>query len=311
MKKSTIIFTLILVMSMFCFVQGQQNNGQLPDQKIGESPSYEIALDFLTSAILPYGAVELGDGEILEIRILNLPEGDIEISVNGVLKEKVNKGDIVRGLNQLPIQIRHRSEMALYQVHVSATSDNVTKKRDWVIPVMTTQWTVDFSGAFTVDTLGTPSYYLKPTIRKDPITQTEENGFLVQKDEDSSQLGIGTVAMVHLYYNSRQSKLKFIPVTFGVGIGIGTDIRYYIGPSLRFGGVGFLTGGLVLGDVNRPPASSPPGSFVTDANALENMAKKKKIGIFVGFSYSFTGSNSRQRLQEPFALPSTTEQNKK
>lgn len=295
MRQIIIVLFIVLFTSFFC--TGQTTGGQTQTNK---PPAYVVSLNFETNAVSPYGAIELADGDILEVKILNLPGEDIEITVNGILQEK-KEDDGIKGPTKtatVSIQIIHRSEMAAYQVMIKHTTTQLT--RGWIIPVITTHWTVDFSGAFTIDALGRPSYYLEPGIKDD------EHGFYVRKNEDSSKFGLGTAAMVHLYYNKRSSKMKVIPITFGIGVGTGSNVRYYIGPSLRFGGAGYLTLGVVLGDVDKPPVNAPLNSFVTDANALANITNKKKFHLFLGFSYSFIGSNAQQRLQQPFALPTGT-----
>jgi hypothetical protein len=289
--KKTIVLFVFLFMCFVCFGQtDNQNQRRL-------TPAYEITLDFRTSAITPYGAIELSDGEILGINITRLPSENVEIVVNGLLQNKEKSVTVPDGDTSIDsyISIIHRSEMAAYQITVrNLAPDGVA--HSWIIPVITAHWAVDFSGAFTVDALGNTSYYLEPAVRNN------ESGYFVRKNVNSSKLGLGTAAMVHLYFNKNNSKLKVIPITFGIGVSTGSDIRYYIGPSLRFGGAAYLTIGAVLGDVDRPPVSTPVNSFVTDPNALTNVSKKKKFQLFLGFSYSFINSNAQERLQQPFAL---------
>jgi hypothetical protein len=175
---------------------------------------------------------------------------------------------------------------------VKATIDGKTqielKDQTFVIAVKENQWNIDFAGAFTINSLTDPVFYLQSKDENGESTQVVVED---SKAQDSVRLGVG--AFIHLYHD----RLPYLAASFGLGVNQGNRVTYYLGPSWRFSGKAALTTGVALGSINRLPAGVTTGSLIADPNALNNLPTRIDEGWFFSISYGFLGS------KEPFQKP--------
>lgn len=108
--------------------------------------------------------------------------------------------------------------------------------------------------------------------------------------------GLGLAGLIHLNY----AKLPSLAISLGIGINETSEASYFLGPSWRLGGKGFITVGVNYGPVDTRPSGvrvSPDprdpevetGDLfpVSDANILNNLGSKSKGALFASFSYTF------------------------
>ena len=271
---------------------------------------HQVSIDYLKGLIIPFGRIELAKGETLKILVFNLPE-DAEKYEFGVLGlvESIEKRGAARTKDLGPfetlITIIHDSAYQSYRVTVRKRESGETLT--WFIPVFTHAWTLDFSGAFTFDWLINPLYYLEPGTQADPNQNVPRNGFFIRRNtKGEDAVGLGAAAMVHLYHTKYLHFLKktfaWAPLSFGLGVGVNTETRYYLGTSVRVGDVLFLTAGAVFGKVDRLPANLAEGGFVAEANALGTLPRRSTAAVFIGISYAFAGKKAKEQLEQAFSM---------
>jgi len=182
-------------------------------------------------------------------------------------------------------------------------SERLTGKQPppWKVRILREGWDVAFAGAYTADTVTNPVFGLVAGQKQiDPAPAAKTAGFFVKsfpKQEDAYRLG--AAAMVHVFHTSPSAfswhDISWTPVSFGLGVGEASQVRYFLGSGVRFGSKFFLTGGVVVGSVKTLPAgliannADDPAGFTTNANALGAMGSKTRAGAFVGVSYTFAG----------------------
>lgn len=153
-------------------------------------------------------------------------------------------------------------------------------------------WQIATTGAFTVDTLTDPVFYLTPT------TQGSQAGYLVAENKDArSTFSLGLAAMIHLYSSSpttlrlfKSQTVSWAPISFGLGINTSGATSYFMGTSIKVGDSFYFTVGAALGQEKRLPdgvTTMPPTNFTTNANALSSLPTRTATSIFFAFSYSF------------------------
>jgi hypothetical protein len=179
----------------------------------------------------------------------------------------------------------------------------------WLIHVATDGWDLAFSGAFTTDKLTDPNYTLVPGTKPSPTAGgTPTSGFIVTKNE-GDQYRLGSAAMVHLYHTDPdplgRAGITWAPISFGLGVGDASHVRYYVGSGVRFDKKLFLTAGAVFGSRKSLPAGLTNGAFTTDQNALSTMGSHTARAMFFSISYSFVGVGP-DAFKASFTAPSST-----
>jgi hypothetical protein len=193
-----------------------------------------------------------------------------------------------RGTAKYKIEITRRPNAA---AETCSSLDPLEKD----ISVATLGWEIGLAGAFTIDGLQTPEYFLAPQ------SGTTPQEYVVTRDRGAeSELNTDLAILIHLHNTkwARDWPVEWAPVTFGVGFGDST--RYLFGTSAKFGNAFFLTAGYLVGKVNRLPTGIAEGSITTDANALNSKPQKNDSSWFVGFSYQFLSSGASDRLEALF-----------
>jgi len=182
----------------------------------------------------------------------------------------------------------------------------------WVVPVRTLGWTAGFAGGFTFDGLTDPSYGLVAAERE--VDGMSEKGFqVIRQSERDDDYSLGAAAMVHVFHTD-PSRLRLLrwanwaPLTFGLAVNNGSDVRYFLGTSLRFSDQAFLSAGAVFGGRDRLPAGVDltDNSFTTNSNALNSLDTRTDVGWFVGVSYAFLGDTAKNALEGAVSTPTGT-----
>jgi len=171
----------------------------------------------------------------------------------------------------------------------------------WIIPVRTYGWTLGFSGGFTVDELTDPVFGLEPATREGEDGMSVQGFQVFREVASEDDYDLGAAAMIHVYHTNPSNRWArwFAPLSFGLAVNDGAEVRYFLGPSVRFGTELFLTAGIAFGSVDRLPSGLEAGGFTTDANALQNLGNRTDTAIFLGLSYSFLGD--RKAFQDALA----------
>jgi len=171
----------------------------------------------------------------------------------------------------------------------------------WKIRVLREGWDIAFAGAYTADTATNPVYGLVAGQKQvDPSPAPKTSGFFIKRfREQEDAYRLGAAAMVHVFHTSPSTfawhDIAWVPVSFGLGVGEASQVRYFLGTGIRFGPKFFLTAGPVIGSVKTLPAglvadnADDPAGFTTNANALGSMGSRTRTGFFVGVSYTFAG----------------------
>lgn len=168
----------------------------------------------------------------------------------------------------------------------------------WTVQVRTFGWEIGFAGGFTADTLTDPQFALTAAKREvaqaDGSTQMEDGFRVVAQPEAEDDYELGAAAMIHIFNSNPSRKLwrRWAPLTFGLSVNQGSEVRYFFGSSARFGDQAFLTAGIVFGSEDRLPGGLDlaDNNFTTNANALQTLPTRTDSAIFVGISYTFLGN---------------------
>ncbi len=271
-----------------------------------------VTLDFDSGEVNPYSVIGLTQGQKLIVYIKNLKKSAAySINVAGVKSDKPqesaqNRADDAGKVTK-ECTIIHDKRYVSYRIEVTEFKDGTkTDERNWDLPVETLKWQIAFSSAFVANTLTDPVFYLEPGVNPD-APGADKNGFYVKENSGAKdKIKLGLAAMVHLYHSKKfgNDTWKWAPVTFGLGFGEGTKMRYYLGTSLKMGDAFFLTTGVVAGQINRLPAQiklATGENFTRESNILENLHTKTKVGYFLSLSYAFGGAKAKQILMKPFS----------
>jgi len=156
-------------------------------------------------------------------------------------------------------------------------------------------WTLGFAGAYTLDQLTDPVYFLEPGTREKPggMPGEMEEGFFVRRRgsaEDSWERGAAT--MIHLHHNGpgrQRWDVHWVPLSFGLGVAGESESKYFVGSGMRFGTKAFLTLGWVFGEETRLPAKLGLDDFTTAGDALDTLPTGDGDAFFFGLSYTFAG----------------------
>ena len=149
---------------------------------------------------------------------------------------------------------------------------------------------IDFSGGFVVSDLTNPRYAIR-----DGAIIRDRNA------EDRQSLALAAFASI------RSLRFPRASLSFGIGIGEGSNAQYYIGPSYRSrDGKWFLTLGAVWGSIDRLPSGEQEGEVPSNDNVITNLSTRIERAGFFAISYSFLGGGASV-FQKPFASAAITE----
>jgi hypothetical protein len=242
----------------------------------------------------------LSDGEKFTVFVDNTCPDVFSYEVHGIMRaaEDTSGAGQKAGkkLESKSLPVVHDAKYGGYIVTITRTAETnpcegaeKLKSRTLVISTPLLEWDLAFSGGFTVSSLSSPQYYLRPH-------PTETGKKQVQEDTGAKDaVNLGIASFVHLYHH----RWPGLAGVFGLGIRDGNKTEYYLGGGLRFSDKATFNGGLVFGPVSRLPTGVDTTKGVTDDNVLTNLPTRIAKGVFFGISYSFI--NVRDKLQQPFA----------
>lgn len=270
-----------------------------------------VTLDHRTGAMSPNGPMDLRNGELFKIEVTNTYPDCFHYNQVAVRKEDRDRLErLQRELGPpetVTWSVPHRSQIASYEISVVPRSctgvQNLPPERKWTIVVNTHGWDLGMSGAFTIDTVTDPVYFL------DKTTQNGEEGFLVSQRDSSAEneVNLSTALQVHLF-DTKPRALTFVPFSFGIAVSdTFSTAKYLVGTGLAFERKFFVTGGVMFSQVSRLPNAVGLGDFTTDGNVLSDLPKRTDTGFFVSFSLNVTTVGSI--FSQPFekAVPTPNE----
>jgi hypothetical protein len=293
----------MILLSLAIVVQIGMSNSVFAASKKEPGPKTQVTVNHSTGTVSVKGLLELLPGEQITFTVIETKKAcflynDVPVTreaQRAVGTEALRASDVVEWPDD------HQRDVTKYRIEITSRPgadaeackglEPLTKE----ISVVTLGWEVGLAGAFTVDGLRSPEYFLAPQAGTDP------QAYVVTRDRDAEDKYNNDLAiMIHLYNSAsfRDSSIAWAPLTFGVGFGDTT--RYMVGTSAKFGDAFFLTGGYLIGKVDRLPTGMDEGTVTTDPNAIKSGSQKTDGAWFVGFSYKFLSTGSEDRLKALF-----------
>lgn len=287
-----------------------------------------VQLDTTTRLATPAGALRLRPQDLVIFRILNTNSSCYDFNFETIKESEEEKKESARLKfphdEIVTISTRHERKVVSYRISMTrkAGADaECNRSYTWEIPVITDGWSLGFAGAFTIDGLTDPVFFLEEG-SLDAGTDSEREGFFLRSQEaaeDSYKLSVA--GMINLF-DSDEERWKFaggnwVPISFGLGINDGSEVRYFLGTGLRFSQHLFVSVGAVFGSRDRPPNDLVIGGFTTEANKLDNLPTKTDASAFIAISYSFLNPGEslfkgrfkqpKGAVSEPTVRPSSAE----
>lgn len=268
-----------------------------------------ITLDHKSGTTSPNGPIDLRNGELFKIEVINTYPDCFSYNQVAVRAPDPARLEALRTGPGEPETVTwsvyHRSQIASYEIAAVARSCSDVKglppERKWTIAVNTHGWDLGMSGAFTIDTVTDPIFFLEET------TQNGEEGFIVSQRESSAEndVNLSTALQVHLF-DTKPQAVTFVPFSFGIAVSdTFSTTKYLIGSGVSFEKKFFVTAGLMFSPVSRLPNTAGLGDFTTDGNALAELPKRTDTGFFVSFSLNVTtvGSIFSQPFEKAVPAP--------
>jgi len=265
--------------------------------------------------------VDVEPGSFFRVKVLETCSGDFTYSYSGIEPDKpraeskrVDDKCIATGKESLVIPHEARYRGYLVEIAPKAGVNWLAPSKDSTCDVASSPckraktllltvtvdspgWTYELSGGGVISQLTNPVFSLETR----PVEGDEggEQMFVVRDLEAEDDNALGFAGFVHVFH----PKLPQLAGTFGLGLNEGNDeLSFFIGPSWRLGGKGYLTAGWNWGPVERLPNGLSFEKPVTDTNLLSNLPKRTDGKFFFGFSFSFL-SPGRDFFKKPFASP--------
>lgn len=261
-----------------------------------------IRIDHRTGLMSPTGSVGLARGDELRVAIDNTYPDCYRYNVE-IVRPTPGAREKAAGAPPVPetveFMIKHDGRATAYKITAS-TKENARpecplKPGSWEISVEPYEWSLALTGAFTVDGLTDPVFFLEPATRPGAPGEPDREGFTAGQDrgkEDDFTLGLAS--MIHLFHSNPAfarvffDDVSWVPVSFGIAVaGEDSAAKYFVGTSLKAGSKFYLTVGAAFGPVHRLPNGVDGNSFLTDANALNSLPSRRVVRPFLALSYSF------------------------
>lgn len=265
-----------------------------------------VVLNHADGSVTPFQTVELSKGDSLSVVIINT---QLSCTTYSISSQQSTTGDTGRSFDvrtSKSLTIVHDGKASAYLVSATrlsgAGSTCTLPDRTWTLPVFTHKWALGFAGAFTVDALTDPVYYLAAG------TKDGAAGYYFRENSNAEDsVVLGAAAMVHVYHTkwaTWSTDFGWVPLSFGLGVGTTSQTKYFIGTGFRLGDQFFLTLGGAFGSAKRLPDGAVKDGFTTDANALASLPTRRTGAFFTALSFSFLGTSARSALQAPFVSTS-------
>lgn len=239
-------------------------------------------------------------GEAFEVRIKNTCPDVFAYEVKGIVRERGAEDEpgarTAKPLEEKVLPVVHDEKYGGYIVTITRTADTAPcadaeklQNRTLLISTPTETWDLSFSGGFTLSSLSSPQYYLRPHPSDAAKKQVQQD----PDKEDDANLGIATY--VHVFHQ----RMPWLAGTFGLGIRDQNRTEYFLGGGVRLSDKATVNAGVVYGSVSRLKNGVNLVDPVSDDNVLNDLPTRTKRGFFIGVSYSFI--DVRGKLQQPFA----------
>ena len=265
----------------------------------------QVTINHSTESLSVEGLLELNPNDKIEFKIVETIKACFLYNADPVAQTppatfQTHGRTALPATDVVTITTTHQRRVAKYKIEITprpgADAEGCKALRPLTkeISVATLGWEVGVAGAFTVDGLRSPKYFLAPQgTNPETYAVTRNRG---AEDSTNTNLAI----MIHVFNTSWNGwhSLEWAPISFGVGFSDTT--RYMAGTSLKLGDVFFLTGGYLIGKVDRLPTGLQEGMITTDANAINSTNQKNDTSWFVGFSYQFGSTEATKRLKAIF-----------
>jgi hypothetical protein len=270
-----------------------------------------VTLDHGSGTMSPNGPIDLRNGELFKIELKNTYPDCFDYNQVAVREESPDRVEALKQALGPPEivtwAVSHRSSIAAYQIsavrRACAGVSGLPPEREWTISVNTHGWDLGMSGAFTIDTVTDPVFFLEKT-KKDG-----EDGFNVRQRDSSAEndVNLSTALQMHLF-DTKPRTLTLVPVSFGIAVSdTFSTAKYLVGAGIAFEKKLFATAGVMFSQVARLPNAVGVGDFTTDANALSDLPKRTDTGFF--FSVSLNVTTVGGIFSQPFekAIPKPDE----
>jgi hypothetical protein len=289
-----------LLISPAVVAAGAGQAGAQDKDKAKEVSVQFVSFDHLNTDGNRSYVLNLSHGEPFQVKITNTCPETFSYEVQGILRAEQG-GDNLSGKDGKALETKllpvvHDEKYGGYLVTIKRTFETAVCKdgeklqpRTLMISTPKMTWDLSFSGGFTLSSLNSPHYFLRPH-------PTETGKKQVQEDADKhDDANLGIASYVHLYHH----RVPWLAGMFGLGIRDSNKTEYYLGGGLRFSDKATLNAGVVFGPVTRLKDGINLTDPVSDDNVLNDLPTRTKRGFFVGLSYSFI--DVRGKLQQPFA----------
>ena len=244
----------------------------------------------------------LRTGDIFTIAIHDTCLSRFSYSVRGIREDQPDElqaGQVMTvgypELTTKTMDIVHDDVYGGYYIYVTEATPSVRCRDEnqspyslgnamFIINTPKRDWTIKFSGAFTLSGLTDPLFF-----------SNKDNNVAVDRDNvDVAKPGIAT--FVHMY-DERLSWSSWFAPMFGLGITDNNQTEYYFGGGMRLGEQATINTGVVFGPVSRLPAGT---KSLADNQALSDLPTRMTARWFLGISFSIIDVGVGQ-LQGPFA----------
>lgn len=277
-----------------------------------DSSAQTVRIDHRTGTISPAGPIGLAKGDDLIIALENTYPVCYRYKVEDVQPAQPKSGGFAA--ETVLFKVRHDGKATAYRIKADlrAGADPLCplSSDSWEIPVEAHEWSLALTGAFTIDGLKDPIFFLEPTTRPGSAGQPAEDGFnALQDSEGEDDFTLGLASMIHLFHSNDAylrvlaDEVSWSPISFGISVaGEGNSAKYFVGTSLKVGSKFYITLGYAFGSVHRLPSGVTSTTFLENANALNSLPSRRIGRPFVAFSYSFidvSPSLFRDRFVEP------------
>jgi hypothetical protein len=264
--------------------------------------------------------LRLADGEYFQVRIINTDNTLFVYTISAVPDEEVpglsmgptGPGIAATRLGETTVTMRHYQAFARYRVKIAPRADlaggSPVGPRDTVgagtgaqppaapkavllFPAVFDVWVetkpgfeVTFTGGAVFSGLRSRKYSIKTDTRG--TTDAADDLKTVEEDPDArDDFWPDTVAVANFRH---PEKFRGVGIAAGVGLNNDAEPRFFLGPSYFLGRNLLLTGGWMLGRVDRLPTGQEVGKApIAGENTLTNLPKRFKNTFYLGFAFSF------------------------
>jgi hypothetical protein len=236
--------------------------------------------------------LDLKDGESFAVYIDSTQSDNFVYDIAGfVIASPSTQGRQRTDYDTKVLTQKHDKRYGGYLVTIRRKAGAASKLPDasLLISVSTRSWALAFGGGYSISSLVDHVYAVHDT-----MVDGAAQKVVARENDHQDWVRPGTATFIHAY----PSNWTNWALTFGLGVGESASASYFLGPSYRFGDVGAVTFGAVIGPQKDLPAGTRVGQVTTDPNAIGNLVSRTRVGLFMAASYSFL-SSGQSDFQKP------------